>query len=64
MKKKYITPTTGTYVLQDYCQQLFTATVTNHQGDEAIDHFDVNENGNPGGNDDSWWDNPDNWGGD
>lgn len=64
MKKKYVSPTTCSYVLQDYCSQLVTATVVNTQGDEAIDHFDVNENSNPDGNDDAWWDNPDNWGGD
>lgn len=64
MKKKYITPTTGTYVLQDYCSQLVTATVSDSTGKKPIDHFDVNENGNPDGKDDSWWDDADNWGGD
>lgn len=67
MKKEYHKPEIRVvFINGDLCESgLVNASVKDHTGQTTIDRFDVNENTNPGGNnDDSWYENPDNWGGD
>lgn len=66
MKIKYERPYSQIVFLKDsLCETgLTSASVQDHTGKNTIDHFGVNENQNPNGNDDNWFDNPDNWGGD
>ena len=65
MRKIYIRPTVTVLVTEDICEsELNNATVYDSTGTKPKDTFDINENTNPGGGDNSWYDNPDNWGGD
>ena len=67
MKTIYKKPETRIVVMdENLCVAgLTAASVKEYTGQTTIDRFDVNEDINPGGdNDDSWYENPDNWGGD
>lgn len=66
MKNKYLKPETRMVIInENLCEAgLNNASVRDYTGQTTIDRFDVNENKNPGGNNDnSWYDDTDNWGG-
>lgn len=66
MKKEYIHPSITVLVTEDICeQQLVNATVTDPTGTKTVDTFKVNNDNNPGGEDnEKWYDDINNWGGD
>ena len=64
-KKTYIAPNIKSYQLPELCDGLVNATVHKSDGKAIDSTFEVNETGNPDGTDnDDWFDNVDNWGGD
>ena len=66
MKRKYMSPSIGIYTTEDICEAPLTAaTVKAQDGETDIDHFSVHENEAPNGEDDNaWFDDVNNWGGD
>lgn len=66
MKKIYSIPCIKVLYLEDLCQTLQSATVVSTSGGsiKPIDQFTVHETDTPNGEDDSWFDNTNHWGGD